>query len=327
MKYCTNCGAEVEGAKFCPKCGLCLDDCGAEQRTRKKGFIKNLRDVLKENTNTIRDNINKINEKVTNYPYEKLGTTLNDKIMQNMDERSWSNGAELDGIDEDDTQNTSGMCHVKHKYNRLGKKIIKKYYLDYPEQPYISEDRDNDWIDIAEMFPTQSIIPKQMMTRFADDDLLPGHVYMLHWLNKYTDKDIPQYFEYKYGIDFEEEIDCLREAGFLGENNKPTKKGIAAMELHSEVIKSHNPKRDNSLESVARQILEQRNQLEDMGIEEYEFIANSGCCSKCKKLDGKHFELSELKIGVNAPPMHEGCRCAISGYEDEEEYEKWLNSF
>lgn len=79
--------------------------------------------------------------------------------------------------------------------------------------------------------------------------------------------------------------------------------------------------------SAENQILALRDSMIKNGFEEYEFLSNSGCCEICGKLNGKHFPVSQLKIGVNAPPMHEGCSCSISAYTDREEYEKWLNSF
>lgn len=47
--------------------------------------------------------------------------------------------------------------------------------------------------------------------------------------------------------------------------------------------------------------------------QKYEFSAyeDSKICPICKKLNGKHFKASEAKIGINCPPMHEGCRCSI----------------
>ena len=61
------------------------------------------------------------------------------------------------------------------------------------------------------------------------------------------------------------------------------------------------------------------------GFEEYEFLANSGCCNVCKRLDGKHFKIKDMEPGVNAPPMHERCRCSVAAWEDTEEYEAWLD--
>lgn len=57
----------------------------------------------------------------------------------------------------------------------------------------------------------------------------------------------------------------------------------------------------------------------------YEYIANRDCCDICKELNGKHFKVSEMQPGQNAPPMHDGCRCSIAAWEDNEEYEAWLD--
>lgn len=89
---------------------------------------------------------------------------------------------------------------------------------------------------------------------------------------------------------------------------------------------SRKAKPDRSIEGISKQILLQCDSIRKNGYKEYEFIANIGCCDICKKLDGKHFPTSTLQIGVNAPPMHEGCCCSIAAYEDSEAYEKWLNS-
>ena len=89
---------------------------------------------------------------------------------------------------------------------KLGKNTIyQKYYADYPEKPYISNERNiQEWLKRAEMFPSQSLVSRNMMIRY-NDGLLPGHIYMLYWLKKYSTKRIPTYFEYKYGISFEKE--------------------------------------------------------------------------------------------------------------------------
>lgn len=201
------------------------------------------------------------------------------------------------------------------KQSRTAKQIIKKFYADYPETPYISNDRPKDWIERAELFPAQSIIPVEMMKRYSDN-LLPGHVYVLYWLKKYTNKKVPVYFEYKYGIDFEKEKDFLYSNGFLNESNKPTEKGESAIQRHYDVIEKHTqPKPSRKVEDISGQILAARDSMIANGFKKYEFIANKDCCEVCAKLDGKHFLISSLEIGVNAPPMHEGCSCSIAAYE------------
>ena len=61
------------------------------------------------------------------------------------------------------------------------------------------------------------------------------------------------------------------------------------------------------------------------GFDEYEFIANADCCDICKEIDGKHFKVSEMMPGENAPPMHPHCRCSTAAYSDDAEYEAWLD--
>lgn len=119
-------------------------------------------------------------------------------------------------------------------------KVYSKYYWDFSEKPFISMDRElnTNWLDQVEAFPLTSIIPHTRMARFPDG-LLPGHVYMLYWLKKYTNKSVPVYFEYRYGIDFEKERQFLIERGYLDTNNKPTALGDKAIQKHYNVIDEH----------------------------------------------------------------------------------------
>lgn len=207
--------------------------------------------------------------------------------------------------------------------------LRRLFFSDYPEMPYISKDRElyTDWIEQAKMFPN-NVISKKMMTRYTDG-LLPGHVYMLYWISRYNMKRrIPSYFEYKYGIDFVKETEFLISQGYLDANNKLTDKGNATIQAHSEVVEEHqakNAKSKWSFESASKQILEQKKSLRRNGFKEYLFLSNNGCCPICAELNGKHFQIKNMEIGVNAPPMHENCSCSISAYEDEGEYQEWLD--
>jgi SPP1 gp7 family putative phage head morphogenesis protein len=85
-------------------------------------------------------------------------------------------------------------------------------------------------------------------------------------------------------------------------------------------------KSQDGADAISAQILLQRDSMRRNGFKEYEFIANRDCCAVCAALNGKHFPISKLKIGTNAPPMHEGCKCSIAAYENDDDYEAWLNS-
>lgn len=63
------------------------------------------------------------------------------------------------------------------------------------------------------------------------------------------------------------------------------------------------------------------------GFSEYTFLtANAmGPCEVCKALDGKHFKVEDMLPGENAPPMHPRCHCTTAPYEDDKDYEEWLD--
>lgn len=69
----------------------------------------------------------------------------------------------------------------------------------------------------------------------------------------------------------------------------------------------------------------QKQSFERNNFDEYEFIANGGCCPICQALHGKHFKVSKMMPGENAPPMHPQCRCSTAAYSDRKEYEEWLD--
>lgn len=65
--------------------------------------------------------------------------------------------------------------------------------------------------------------------------------------------------------------------------------------------------------------------LKENGFDQYEFIALGSACDICKEIDGKHFDIDKAQPGGNAPPMHPNCRCSVAAWEDDEEYEQWLD--
>ena len=69
----------------------------------------------------------------------------------------------------------------------------------------------------------------------------------------------------------------------------------------------------------------QKQSFERNGFEEYTFLALGTACPICRALDGKHFKVSKMMSGTNAPPVHPRCRCSVAAYEDSEDYENWLD--
>lgn len=112
-------------------------------------------------------------------------------------------------------------------------------------------------------------------------------------------------------------------------------KGVRQLSKELEKYYKGNPQKDGGAIYSAKRLMQTelaRVQVEaniqsyiEMGFDMYTFHANSGCCDRCKPLHGKHFKISELKYGVNAPPIHPNCRCATSPYEDDDEYEAWID--
>lgn len=65
------------------------------------------------------------------------------------------------------------------------------------------------------------------------------------------------------------------------------------------------------------------------GFEEYEYIAceKADACSQCKALDGKVFKVKDMMPGENAPPMHPYCHCSTAAHMNDNDYEKWLDTY
>ncbi|WP_339165425.1 minor capsid protein [Siminovitchia sp. FSL W7-1587] len=202
-------------------------------------------------------------------------------------------------------------------------------YKDYPEQPFISSDRDiKEWLKQAETFPDQSFVKREMMVR-NEDGLLPGHIYMLYWLNKFTNKRIPQYFEYEYGIDFEKEVILLRDRELLDKSLKPTNNGLNIMNKYQYIIEKHNMKNkrkttEEIYESAIKEALTQKQSLLEGGFFQYEYIGGKDSCPTCNKLDGQIFNINDMVVGKNAPPMHKDCRCTIAAHSDRVEWDRKL---
>lgn len=61
------------------------------------------------------------------------------------------------------------------------------------------------------------------------------------------------------------------------------------------------------------------------GFNQYEFLANGSCCDVCKDRHGKIYNLGNMTLGDNAPPVHPHCRCAMAPYEDTTKFDEWLD--
>ena len=94
--------------------------------------------------------------------------------------------------------------------------ITEKYYKEFEEKPYVSEERDfEDWENRRAVFSSM-LVKKEIMTR-TKENILVGEVVLLWYVtnNKNTSSYIPQYFEYKYGINYQTVIEKLLNENFL----------------------------------------------------------------------------------------------------------------
>lgn len=101
---------------------------------------------------------------------------------------------------------------------------------------------------------------------------------------------------------------------------------VLAREIKKEFNAStYNAERLMRTELARVQTEAQKQSFERNGFDQYEFIANSSCCSDCQALNGKHFKVKDMMPGENAAPIHPHCRCSVAAWEDDEEYEAWLD--
>ena len=61
----------------------------------------------------------------------------------------------------------------------------------------------------------------------------------------------------------------------------------------------------------------------DSGITQYEVVvaADERTCDICSSLEGKKYYVDEVDLGVNCPPFHPNCRCALLAVINDVEYE------
>lgn len=73
----------------------------------------------------------------------------------------------------------------------------------------------------------------------------------------------------------------------------------------------------------------QKQSFIENGFDEYEYIAcqKLDACSECKRLDEKVFKVKDMMPGENAPPMHPYCHCSTAAHMDDNDYEKWLDTY
>lgn len=82
----------------------------------------------------------------------------------------------------------------------------------------------------------------------------------------------------------------------------------------------YNASRLIMTESAYFNSLATNDELKDLGVDQFEILAtlDSHTSSICRAMDGKHFNVSDYKVGVTAPPFHPHCRTTTVPYFDDE---------
>lgn len=95
-------------------------------------------------------------------------------------------------------------------------------------------------------------------------------------------------------------------------------KTIRAIQQQLNVSKS-NAQRLVLTESAYFTTRAQADSYSELGVELYEVVAtlDKRTCDVCGSFDGKKYPLSEMEVGVNAPPFHPRCRCTTCPYDED----------
>lgn len=132
------------------------------------------------------------------------------------------------------------------------KEKIKELYKNYPEIPYISENRD-----LETFLKNPKLVPKRNMIR-TEDNLLAGHIILLWRVNFGTYNNevaVSKYFEYDYGIDAIKEIEYLVEKELVIKNTALESKVHLSATFLKNLLKNKDIKGLNKLKREEIDIL------------------------------------------------------------------------
>lgn len=142
--------------------------------------------------------------------------------------------------------------------------MINKVYKDYPEMPYINEARDiEDWIENPHKYPYSKVEKKQMVR--LDEGLLPGDVVLL-WrigFNNFTNEThIPDYFEYRYGVNAYNSLQLLMDKGYVVEWGVIESMDLIGAAQLKSVLKKYNLKLSGKKDDLIQRIIHEISETE-----------------------------------------------------------------
>ena len=144
----------------------------------------------------------------------------------------------------------------------------------------------------------------------------------------YKLKDTPTFKTFSdniwlYKTELQNDLEKMLVRSFTrGENPR-----VMARELRDKFkVTGYQAERLARTETARMQTSIQRDNLEEIGIKQYEYIAEPTACRICGAIDGKIFWLKDMAVGTNASPMHPNCRCRIAPYMSSNDmYKDWLD--
>ncbi|CAM3485792.1 SAP domain-containing protein [Erysipelothrix sp. HDW6B] len=135
-------------------------------------------------------------------------------------------------------------------------KIKHPIYDNYPEYPYISPERDlARWEKYPEEFP-YSKVEKKNMERLPEG-LLPGDIIMLWRIGLGTFNNlsmIPNYFEYKYGINSDESLELLVEKGYAYKASAKESLDMLSIPVLKRILEENNLDKKGKKQDVLERV-------------------------------------------------------------------------
>ena len=118
----------------------------------------------------------------------------------------------------------------------------------------------------------------------------------------------------------------LRRTIIRGENPRVAGRELRELVLREFENKKYAADRIAITESGRIQIDVQEETYKEYDIEQYIYLAELDACDICADLDGEVFNVSDMRVGENAPVMHPFCKCSTSGVVDRNAWERDLTA-
>ena len=135
---------------------------------------------------------------------------------------------------------------------------FKDAYEGYPERPYISKERDmEDWQAYPEKYP-YGVVEKRNMVRL-DEGILPGDIVMLWRIgfgNFTTETHIPNYFEYRYGVESLASLERLEEKAYAETLDAKGTLDLISMPVLKRILEHFGLKKTGKKQELVDRMLE-----------------------------------------------------------------------